>query len=349
MFATVLLGAFLLALEVGFRLLAVPLGVPGADKLSRVRNVVSGTGEGAYEPDAHTSYRLRRTREDANSTGFRDDEFTVERPEGTLRIACLGGSTTYGHAVKHNAQTYPSQLESVLEQRLELDVDVQNWGIPSWTTAETLTNYFLNVQDFRPDVVILHHAMNDVEPRVRSDFRSDYSHYRTGHQSVKKQYSLPLRWAVHSSDLVAYGALRLLQRQTQHGINTRVAEESEWRELDPATEWPFRRNVITLCDHVRAQGGIPVLMTMAMRKDISGWVNKAAGCKVHNQTLRTLAAEHGYGLIDLERDWAADRTQFDPRFIDPVHVDARGCRLKAQWIADRLLELDLLPGWARSP
>ena len=45
-----------------------------------------------------------------------------------------------------------------------------NVGITGWTTAETLVNYFLVVQDLSPDIVLIHEAVNDAEPRVGPAF-----------------------------------------------------------------------------------------------------------------------------------------------------------------------------------
>lgn len=50
-----------------------------------------------------------------NSLGYRDREFTVKKPPGVVRIACLGGSTTVQGI--RNEETYPALLEKLLRAR----------------------------------------------------------------------------------------------------------------------------------------------------------------------------------------------------------------------------------------
>ncbi len=49
-----------------------------------------------------------------NSYGFRTHEFEVPKPEGVVRIICIGGSTTV--AGRTNEDTYPALLETRLRE-----------------------------------------------------------------------------------------------------------------------------------------------------------------------------------------------------------------------------------------
>jgi hypothetical protein len=69
-----------------------------------------------------------------------------------------------------------------------------------------MVNYFLTVQDFTPDLVLLHEIVNDAEPRAWPKFSRDYSHYR--HPWTPPRYVWPLRTLVGWSDLVAFLDLR---------------------------------------------------------------------------------------------------------------------------------------------
>ena len=105
-----------------------------------------------------------------NSLGFPDREHTVTKPAGTLRVACLGGSTT--------ASGYPALLEDWLEnnapdgQRWE----VLNFGLEGWTSLHSLVNLSIRGLDYRPDWIVIHHAHNDVTVLKRSTPTRDYGH-----------------------------------------------------------------------------------------------------------------------------------------------------------------------------
>jgi hypothetical protein len=51
-----------------------------------------------------------------NSLGFRGEEFEIEKPEGAFRIACLGGSTTYG-VLEDFRESFPYSLQQALHER----------------------------------------------------------------------------------------------------------------------------------------------------------------------------------------------------------------------------------------
>jgi hypothetical protein len=125
-----------------------------------------------FEARAYTNYQ--RPRAASNGFGFRDRPWPVERTPGVPRILCLGGSTTEGR--KDDA--YPLWLEQTLERRAGRDFEVLNAGMAGWTSAEMLVAWFLSLQDLDPDVVVLHEAVNDLEPRFYTGFRADYTHWR---------------------------------------------------------------------------------------------------------------------------------------------------------------------------
>ncbi len=51
-----------------------------------------------------------------NSHGFRGPEYTLEKPAGSFRIACVGECVTYGNGVD-DGQEYPSLLQGMLADR----------------------------------------------------------------------------------------------------------------------------------------------------------------------------------------------------------------------------------------
>ena len=176
------------------------------------------------------------------------------------------------------------------------------------TTAETLVNYFLNVQDYRPDVVVLLHAVNDAMPRGQEHFRRDYSHFRR--PWVDYDVGLLERPLLRYSDL--YASLRLEFWETDGIVEHVDRAPLGERDFIPGrllanTGGPYERNLHTVLDHARRHGGRGVLLTMPHDPEPSRWEGfehhalRLEGLLEHNEIARTLAAREGHGLIDLAR------------------------------------------------
>jgi lysophospholipase L1-like esterase len=96
-----------------------------------------------------------------NSLGFRGPDFQAIKPTGTLRIICLGGSSTFGF---HNQDTgtYPVQLQNLLNQNhRNITVEVINAGFPYYTTGSILSLLQEEILNYGPDILTLYSAAND--------------------------------------------------------------------------------------------------------------------------------------------------------------------------------------------
>jgi uncharacterized protein YkwD len=345
-----LAAAGLMALELGFRALAGPVGLDRG-RLARFREFVRRGGEAAqYVPRPHVLY-VRAPGPQVNALGFLEREVEVDKPAGTLRIACLGSSTTEGGNAAQREGSYPYYLQQALEARGAGAVQTLNFGMAGWTTAETLANYFLVVQDYAPDVVLIHEAVNDVEPRAWPGFRPDYSHYRRPWRDLS--FSPAYRLLVRASDVFAAAQLR---RADAFGLGAAVNQppEGPFRfeggRLPPETAAPFRRNVRTIAEHVRLRGGTPVLLTMPydpVRAREQALFR--AGLDEHNALLRELAREQSFLLVDLDELARGQAGGLHERFLDLVHLSPEGNRFKAEAVADALLAAGLVAPAASAP
>ncbi|MGB0911296.1 MAG: SGNH/GDSL hydrolase family protein [Nitrospirales bacterium] len=113
-----------------------------------------------------------------NSVGWRDKEYSIEKPPNTLRIMMLGDSVTFGWgALPEGVTSYV--LESLLNHgEGQRQYEVLNTGIGNTNTAMQ-TAYFLH-EGFRyqPDVVVLNYFINDAEPTPsrRQSFLVEHSY-----------------------------------------------------------------------------------------------------------------------------------------------------------------------------
>lgn len=117
-----------------------------------------------------------------NSLGFRGKETTFSPDPHKIRIAVLGGSSTYCISVSDN-RTWPY----FLEEELGSPYEVINLGVPGYSTAEHLIQLALLVPEFKPQVCIFYIGWNDVRNVHIENLKSDYSdfHGKTQYSNLK--------------------------------------------------------------------------------------------------------------------------------------------------------------------
>ena len=114
-----------------------------------------------------------------NSEGLRDREHTKAKPPNTLRVAVLGDSFTEAIHVPVE-QTFWSKLERKLGNcpavKGRKNVEVINFGVQGYSTAQELVMLRKKVWDYSPDIVILAFFIgNDV---INNSPKLEYDRYR---------------------------------------------------------------------------------------------------------------------------------------------------------------------------
>jgi len=105
-----------------------------------------------------------------NSHGFRDEERAYEKPDGVFRIAVLGNSWTEALQVPLN-RTYTSVLQQKLNQSgcfAWKRVEVLNFGVAGYSTAQELLLLRQRVWNYQPDLILLAlYPARDIANNVR--------------------------------------------------------------------------------------------------------------------------------------------------------------------------------------
>jgi len=99
-----------------------------------------------------------------NSYGLRDREFSLHPASNTVRILCIGDSLTFGAGVK-NEETYPTQLENLLNADQSTSFEVINAGVSAYDTWQEVEYLQRDGFRFRPDLVVVGVYANDIVPR----------------------------------------------------------------------------------------------------------------------------------------------------------------------------------------
>ncbi|WP_293128407.1 SGNH/GDSL hydrolase family protein [Microcoleus sp. bin38.metabat.b11b12b14.051] len=126
-----------------------------------------------------------------NSEGLRDREHAKAKPPNTLRVAVLGDSFTEAIHVPVE-QTFWSKLERKLDNcnavKGKKKVEVINFGVQGYGTAQELVMLRQKVWDYNPDIVVLAFFIgNDVinnSPKLEYDLYRPFFRYNTNGKLV---------------------------------------------------------------------------------------------------------------------------------------------------------------------
>jgi hypothetical protein len=125
--------------------------------------------EGWYHKEGEAYIRI-------NSAGLRDREHVKEKPSNTIRIAIIGDSYPEALQVKMEEAFW-----AVMEQRLKecgafagRDVEVINFGVSGYGTAQELITLRHHVWQYAPDIVLLAVTTNnDISDNSRALKKTD--------------------------------------------------------------------------------------------------------------------------------------------------------------------------------
>jgi lysophospholipase L1-like esterase len=121
-------------------------------------------------PGGSSSYtgwflRIPPVEQEANALGYRGPERPEERGPGTVRIAVIGDSFTYGQGVAADV-SLPASLETALARSSGCRVEVMNFGVPALNLHDELEQYRRFARRWRPDLVLLVLFHNDLDESV---------------------------------------------------------------------------------------------------------------------------------------------------------------------------------------
>ncbi len=310
-----------------------------------------------FVPDDMLPYKLRPSFEfdspdglqhtKHNTSGFRANSEFGPKAAGKTRIICLGGSTTYGVSVVDNDSTYPSQLEKWLNSDVRVerwgDVEVLNLGVGGYTSHEDLLNLTTYGMPLTPDVVVIQSGVNDVAPRFYPELHAEYAHFRKPLTAVEAG---ALTRVIYRSKLLIllgwqFGVIQplTLQSRTQYPLPS--AEEAV-ENMARNGVGEYTRNLSEMLDILEASNVEVWLLTGAhlfgvhfLAPDEEGRLLDDAyrrGLIEHNEVVRSIAAERGVGVVDLEHRMPM-RREF---FSDPIHMTEEGNLVKARIIAEAM-------------
>jgi lysophospholipase L1-like esterase len=309
--------------------------------------------ESVYVPHHYMCYNLRPnlllpdgTRH--NHLGMRDHR-DLSKKNGLIRVVFIGGSTTYTIEIRNNDKIFSYRLEKLLNEYYkdifpDKKIQVINAGMGGATSAENLLRLIFLVSESSPDLVVIQHGLNDVQPRVQGSIQSDFSNYRkiwarpNYFAQVPISYGL-LRNAVESSLLLTFISRKLgLIRVSSIGtmVKRRDLSESDSLLAVNSTKY-FERNtkyMVVICKSM----GAKVLLATEAYAERAGRARNAA-MPEHNDILHKIAEEEGVLFYDFQNDMIKDHLHMP----DGRHVSQEGSNLKADLFFSYFTEQDVIP------
>lgn len=304
-----------------------------------------------------------------NSLGYRGDEIALPKPDGTFRIALLGGSTTYGFGVSRYTESFPYLLQRVLRERGYPRVETINAGASSYSTWESLINLAFRVLELEPDLIVVYHGTNDAALRLvwpASAYRGDNSGAKgpwlgavEGRSSFLEISTLArvvatyFGWTTPHTDLARHWDKRArtyeaerFERQLARGDYPSGVFASVDAETMLAGNPPvhFERNVEGIVAMAQAQGVSTVLATFAYsplfpeNPRVAHEVFRTA-MDEGNEIVRAISARTSAHLFDFAREMPPDRKYY----TDGRHFTKEGNELRAELFADYLMENGMIP------
>ncbi len=290
-----------------------------------------------------------------NEQGYRGAPVPVMKGE-KFRVLCLGGSTTYGTVVKTPEQTYPAQLEKILNQwhlsgklRLtEKGVEVINGGVEAATSAEELTHYLFKFRYYQPDLIIIHSGGNDamIDP-AQPEFQPDYSHYRRLRFHLEP---LPGKsgWLLNSyflSFLTVHFFYSDFASQNHYFSHTGNQQYIKWMDnsifTNPDFEqeeynfYPFFRNHATLIQAAKADECTIINITFALNPNDEWVVSNELFRKqnsLNNEIIEKLSRQNNIHFIPYHYDSISSASYW----LDDCHLSAEGEMEKAMMVANKI-------------
>ncbi len=253
-----------------------------------------------------------------NALGMRDDEYALEKPPGSYRIALLGSSLVMGWGVDQG-----QPFESLLEARLNREggpwqrLEIWNFAVNGYTSLSQASLMKARVPAAHPDALYLVAHIEDAF-------------------FIKQQFAKAIRRGVKLPDWLAE-----IARKANVDANTPPAWAAH--RLEPFWAEMTERSLATIAERGRAEG---MELVWIYLPGVTEQADKAAERK---QFLMDMASKAGFRIVDLTGLYGDhDREKLSVAPWDS-HPNEEAHKLIAEMLYERLKAADELGIWSRTP
>jgi lysophospholipase L1-like esterase len=197
----------------------------------------------------------------------KDQGLALEKSANEIRIATIGASTTANISLEFD-DNWPGQLGFLVQQSLPAKtIRIINAAVPGFDTSQSIGNLALRVMPFKPDIVIIYHAYNDMKAvQANAEFRPDYLHIHHTPYGYHKKPPFFLRWLNQS---MFYVRMRNSYRnlETIQSRNEMLMGKNRLASIPAGAETTFGQHIQSLIGIARVGGAKIVLSSFATLHD----------------------------------------------------------------------------------
>jgi lysophospholipase L1-like esterase len=292
-----------------------------------------------------------------NEDGYRGEKVPLKR-SAKYRILCMGGSTTYGFGVALPDETYPAQLEKILNKYIKEDkeindkydgVEIINAGLEAGNSAEELEQYLAKYRYYHADAVIIHSGINDAQlaSTQNQNFQLDYTHSRRINFHLEP-LGLPARWLLKSY-FISFISIRLFYTDFTSKLNKFENDGDQtfcdWSHINIGHVietrqyefYPFYRNSRSLYMEIKEDSArlfiLPCILNLNSSVVLSNESYK--GITDFNIFISKLLSKESGGVnIPLDFDSLKDSSYW---IGDDCHLNAKGEERKAEIVCPYII------------
>ncbi len=257
-----------------------------------------------------------------NSMGLADRELPLEKPVGKHRIICMGDSTTMGGAGAVPSETYPRQLQHLLNNRSgQENWDVINAGVSGYTTYQGLFLLRKVALKYHPDILVIAYGYHD----GMLDWAEDKFHMTDNRLLVL------LRGILYKLQTYLVIRKQVLNLETVHHKASQDAPSFYRVAADD-----YRHNLEFFIKIARMNGMKIIFINMPYRP---GYEARMAPSETHRnilrRTMQTYASDPSVGFIDIYKQWInLSGMELKKRIFDHSHPTVYGHKLIAETLLD---------------
>lgn len=265
----------------------------------------------------------------------------ILKPKDLFRINCLGASTTGNYIKRDNKNySYPNELEKILLKQAKENIEVNNFGVGGYNSADILINFALNVIETKPDTIILYHAYNDIDAYLTPDLMTDYSHSRKNLAESIWMYKFVQKIPVFRLNFINYLIEFWLPVVPRNSLIKNVTKGKRDLTINPKDGLSlYKRNIQSLIDIAKANNIEIILSSFChyLHSEIKD-------SKLHNRFHEIVQLENIIieNLAQTNKLTFVDNAHLIPHedkyFVDSIHFSPEGMKLLARNFADAIIE-----------